>query len=86
VNVDCRDDLYCAKGAHGGTVEKWSELWIQRRDGTFVDRARAYGVQDVWGRGRRVAFLHLNRDRYPDLFVGNDTPRRDGGPRRTAPS
>jgi FG-GAP-like repeat len=80
VNLDGRDDLYCAKGAHGGTVKKWNELWIQRRGGTFVDRARAYGVQDVWGRGRRVAFLDLNRDRYPDLFVGNDTPRRDGRP------
>jgi FG-GAP-like repeat len=80
VNLDGRDDLYCAKGAHGGTVKKWNELWIQRRDGTFVDRAHAYGVEDVWGRGRRVAFLDLNHDRYPDLFVGNDAPRRDGRP------
>jgi FG-GAP-like repeat len=80
VNVDGRDDLYCAKGARGGSVKKWNELWIQRRDGTFVDRAHAYGVEDVWGRGRRVAFLDLNHDRYPDLFVGNDTPRRDGRP------
>jgi FG-GAP-like repeat len=80
VNLDGRDDLYCAKGAHGGTVKKWNELWIQRRDGSFVDRAHAYGVEDVWGRGRRVAFIDLNHDRYPDLFVGNDTPRRDGRP------
>jgi hypothetical protein len=80
VNLDGRDDLYCAKGAHGGTVEKWNELWIQRPDGTFVDRAHAYGVEDHWGRGRRVAFIDLNHDRYPDLFVGNETPRRDGRP------
>jgi hypothetical protein len=80
VDLDGRDDLYCAKGARGGTVKKWNELWMQRPDGTFVDRAHGYGVEDVWGRGRRVAFLDLNHDRYPDLFVGNDTPRRDGRP------
>jgi hypothetical protein len=80
VNLDGRDDLYCAKGARGGSVKKWNELWIQQPDGTFVDRAHAFGVEDVWGRGRRVAFLDLNHDRYPDLFVGNDTPRRDGRP------
>jgi hypothetical protein len=74
------DDLYCAKGAHGGTVKKWNELWMQQPGGTFVDEAHAYGVEDVWGRGRHVAFLDLNHDAFPDLFVGNDTPRRDGRP------
>jgi hypothetical protein len=81
VNLDGLDDLYCTKGARGGGgVEKWNELWIQQTDGTFVDQAHAYGVEDIWGRGRRAAFLDLNQDRYPDLFVGNATPRRDGRP------
>jgi hypothetical protein len=34
------------------------------------------GVGDPCGRGREVRFLRANRDRYPDLFVGNDEPRR----------
>jgi len=80
VNQDGREDLYCAKGAHGGTEEKWNELWIQQPDGTFVDRAHAYGVEDIWGRARHPAFLNLNGDRYPDLFIGNHEPRRDGRP------
>jgi hypothetical protein len=80
VNRDGRADLYCTKGSRGGTVKKWNELWIQQPDGTFVDRAHSYGVEDIWGRGRRAAFLDLNHDRYPDLFVGNTTPRRDGRP------
>jgi len=81
VNRDGRDDLYCTKGARGGSQKKWNELWIQQPDGTFVDEAHEYRVEDVWGRGRRAAFLDLNHDAYPDLFIGNAEHRRDG--RRT---
>jgi len=77
VDVDGHLDLYCVKGAQQGTVEKHNELWMQQPDGTFLDLARRYRVLDRWGRGRRTAFLHLNDDPYPDLFVGNHYPRRD---------
>ena len=80
MNLDGRDDLYCTKGARGGSIKKWNELWIQQPGGTFVDEAHAYGVEDFWGRGRHAVFLDLNHDRYPDLFVGNEYPRRDGRP------
>jgi len=39
--------------------------------------ARAWGVADVCGRGREVTFLNVNGDRWPDLFLGNQTPRDD---------
>jgi hypothetical protein len=80
VDQDGRPDVYCTKGARGGSAKKWNELWMQQKDGTFIDEAHAYGIEDVWGRGRQAAFLDLNGDRYPDLFVGNQTDRRDGRP------
>jgi FG-GAP-like repeat len=79
VNLDGLDDIFCTKGAKSGTAKKWNELWMQSPSNVWTDRAGAYGVEDRWGRGRFPAFLHLNRDRYPDLFVGND-PRHDGRP------
>jgi hypothetical protein len=80
VDLDGDDDVLCLKGAEQGSVRKWNELWIQVRPGHFEDRAHAWGIQDVWGRGRRPVFLDLNHDPYPDVFVGNDYPRHDGHP------
>ncbi len=77
-NVDGLIDMLCVKGARQGTAKKWNELWIQGPAGTWVDRAHAWGVEDVWGRGRHPEWIDLNHDRYPDLFIGNDTPRYDG--------
>jgi hypothetical protein len=77
VNLDGLDDVFCAKGARSGTAKKWNELWIQGALNTWTDEAAAYGVEDHWGRGRFPAFIDLNHDRYPDLFIGNDTPRKD---------
>lgn len=77
VDRDGLDDLYCVKGARVGTAEKHNELWMQRPDGSFVDRANAFGVLDRWGRGRRTSFIDLNHDAFPDLFVGNSYPRQD---------
>ncbi|MGZ8596997.1 MAG: FG-GAP repeat domain-containing protein [Actinomycetota bacterium] len=77
VDQDGLDDVFCAKGARQGTSDKWNELWMQRPQGTFTDRAAEYGVEDVWGRGRFPAFIDLDHDAFPDLFLGNDAPRRD---------
>ena len=76
-NVDGLLDILCAKGAQQGLAEKWNELWIQGPAGTWTDRAHAWGVEDHWGRGRHPVWIDLNHDRYPDLFIGNDTPRQD---------
>lgn len=77
VNLDGLDDVFCAKGARSGTAKKWNELWMQGALNTWNDEAAAYGVEDHWGRGRFPAFMDLNHDEYPDLFVGNDMPRKD---------
>ena len=83
-DVDGLQDILCLKGADQGRSDKWNELWMQGPEGTWTDRAAEWGVEDVWGRGRHPAWIDLNGDDLPDLFVGNDTPRRDrhGTPNR----
>ncbi len=76
-NVDHLIDILCLKGAQQGTAEKWNELWIQGPQGVWTDEAHAWGIEDVWGRGRHPAWIDLNQDRFPDLFIGNDEPRQD---------
>ena len=78
VNLDGLDDLYCSLGGEHGTGYVPNELWIHQSDHTFVERAAAWGVEDPYGRGRRVTFIDVNGDPYPDLFVGNQFPRSDG--------
>jgi hypothetical protein len=78
-------DVYCTRGAQHGTIAKRNRLWMQQSPGVFVDMAGPYGVTDPFGRGRRTAFIDVDHDRYPDLFVGNNPVRRDAelSPNRT---
>jgi hypothetical protein len=79
VDRNGRTDVYCSAGRTEQNIVKHrrdNELWLQDRRGRFREVGTAWGVGDPCGRGRVVTFLHANRDRYPDLFVGNDEPRR----------
>lgn len=82
-NRDDLIDFYCTKGAHQGHSKKWNELWIQGPAGYWRNEAALWRVEDHWGRGRYAAWIDLNHDRWPDLFVGNDVPRHD---RHTTPN
>ncbi|MGI8805546.1 MAG: FG-GAP repeat domain-containing protein [Thermoleophilaceae bacterium] len=77
VNRDGREDFYCAIGGGKGRRLNSNELWIQRPDGGFENRADRYDVTDRRGRGRDVAFLDANGDGFLDLYVGNEPGRRD---------
>jgi hypothetical protein len=81
VDVDGLVDVYCTvggrRGGAGGGEPNPKMLWIQQLDGTFVASADEYGLEDPWGRGREPAFLDVNGDRYPDLYVANASPRVD---------
>jgi hypothetical protein len=73
-------DAYCSTGRMRRNVVKTgrdNELWLQVRRGEFREVGTRWGVGDRCGRGRQVAFLNANGDRWPDLFLGNDVPRRD---------
>jgi hypothetical protein len=80
VDLNGLGDVFCTRGAGRGTIAKVNHLWMQTAPRVFVDRAKAYGVTDPLGRGRHTTFFDLNGDPYPDLFIGNDTPRADGQP------
>ena len=80
VNGDGLKDIFCTTGADRGISAKRNELYIQRPDHTFIDRARQYGVFDPFGRGRQGTFINANGDTLPDLFVANEADRGDGMP------
>lgn len=47
-------------------------LYHNNRDGTFSEVARAAGVMDTLGRGLAAAWVDLDEDGLPDLYVAND--------------
>ena len=80
VDGDGLKDVFCTEGALQGTSPKRNELYIQRADHTFAERAAQYGVLDPFGRGRSAKFFDATGDGRPDLLVGNDPTRGDGLP------
>jgi FG-GAP-like repeat len=71
-NGDGRPDIYASIGACRGTCTNRKELWIQRADGTFVDRATEFGVADPGGRGREPTAINANKDGRRDLYTGQE--------------
>jgi hypothetical protein len=80
VNGDGLKDIFCSTGSQHGTIARRNELYIQRPDHTFAEKAGHYGVLDPFGRGRLGKFIEANGDSRPDLFVANETNRGDGMP------
>jgi len=80
VNGDRLKDIFCSTGAHHGTSAKRNELYLQRPDHTFAERAGQHGVFDPFGRGRLGEFIDANGDTYPDLFLANEANRGDAMP------
>lgn len=79
VNLDGLVDVYCTVGGKkGGTGPNPNELWIHQPDGTLVNEAAEWRVTNRFGRGRDTKFIDANGDAFPDLFVGNAVPRKDG--------
>jgi hypothetical protein len=71
-------DAYCSAGRGGQNLVKTgkdNELWLQTAVGQFSEVGTAWGIGDACGRSHYVAFLNANGDSYPDLFVGNASPR-----------
>ena len=63
-------DLFCTQGAKEGTSTGPNQLFLGG-DGRFTEVAQAFGVDDVYGRGRNVNWLDYDRDGDLDLFVLN---------------
>lgn len=77
-------DLYCVIGAdHGLSTDDYSnELYLQKPDHTFVNVAKAWGVEDSHGRGRVAAAIDYNNDGLLDLVVANEAPSMLPSPNR----
>ncbi|MFM7321630.1 MAG: CRTAC1 family protein [Armatimonadota bacterium] len=69
---------YCttANVKHGCTPNQYhtqsNELYVNRGDGTFVDRTQALGAADPDGAGLGVVACDLDNDGWMDIFVAND--------------
>jgi FG-GAP-like repeat len=81
-NGDGRPDIYASIGGCHGACAAPKELWIQRTDGTFVDRAQEFGIDDPGGRGRQPITIDANNDAWPDLFTGQAIGRAYPSPNR----
>jgi Tol biopolymer transport system component len=77
VNSDGLVDLYCSVGANVGSGVGYNNLLLRQPDGSHLEAADVWGVTDIYGRGRDVAFLHANADGLPDLYVSNTVGRTD---------
>ena len=77
-------DAYCSSGRNQNNYVKGAardnELWLQTSVGNFTDVGTQWGVGDWCGRGRFAAFFDANGDGWPDLFLGNETPRNVSDP------
>ena len=70
-NRDGRPDMFCAIGF---TQFSKNELWIQKADGSFTNRAQALGLTvGSHGRYRYATFIHANNDSRPDIYVARYT-------------
>jgi len=49
-----------------------NRLWRNDGDGSFTDVAGELGVADATGRGMQIAFVDVDDDSDPDLYVAND--------------
>lgn len=78
VDGNGRNDLYCTQGAERGGSLGRNRLFLQVGDGVWSEQAAAYGVGDLYGRGRRTTFVDLDHQAGLDLFVGNEVGRTDG--------
>jgi hypothetical protein len=77
VNGDGHLDIYVCKSGPIGTEPRRNELFINEGDGTFTERAAAYGL-DASSYSVHATFFDYDKDGDLDLYLLNNPPIRDG--------
>jgi len=73
-------DILCVTGRGRGKQITRHELTIDPGKASgHLDRATA-GLADPLGRGRTVEFIHLDKDGWPEVFIGTEPDRNDSLP------
>lgn len=80
VDRDGRRDLLCAVGAARGKAIQRHELSLAIGTAERRLSRNALGISDPLGRGRQVAFIRLDKDAYPEVFITSAPDREDGLP------
>ncbi|MFT6727068.1 MAG: hypothetical protein ACJAV7_001518 [Flavobacteriales bacterium] len=78
INSDGWLDIYvCNSGPDADSLSTENELWINKKDGTFVDESIKWGVNDS-ALSTQGVFFDLDNDGDLDLWVLNHSERRLG--------
>jgi hypothetical protein len=80
VDRDGNKDILCAIGAQRGKAIRRNELSLAPDKPSRQLVMGGLGISDPLGRGRLVAFIQLDDDAWPDVFIGNAPDRDDGLP------
>ena len=73
-------DMFCAVGRRQGTAMGVHEFYVNVGANGGTLSTTEFGLSDVTGRGRNAAFVHLETEAYPALFIGNEPVRMDALP------
>lgn len=77
---DGHKDIICAVGASRGKAVKRHELSLAPNKASRELVRGGLGISDPLGRGRFAAFIKLDGDAYPEVFIANAPDRNDGMP------
>jgi len=78
VNNDGYQDIYVSRELHDDKLEwRTNLLYINNGDGTFVESAKKFGVDDDQ-RTRHATFLDYDKDGFLDLFLLTQPPNPGG--------
>ncbi len=70
----CLDDQQRVVLCNPSKLEPWPDAcYINQGDGTFLEQSNARGLVGPGSRGLAVAVADFNNDRWPDIYVANDT-------------
>jgi hypothetical protein len=80
VDRDGNKDILCAIGAQRGKAIRRNELSLAPDKPSRQLVMGGLGISDPLGRGRLVAFMRLDGDAWPEVFIANAPDRDDGLP------